>query len=408
MLKSRPLTSLEKLYSQIIPINVQLGIEVCDKSIIPTYIKRIQDFALVMHLRTDKDNLYHTDEVAPINKLPEDLPTLKDAVTYVLKNCKTADSFPLANISVNSKYLVFNSCHSFCDGKLLTRIIEQIQNPVQRPMPLFPTPIVINFADQVKKAPVLSHDYRDPIITHLKNIVPKKADPNDVFQNIYDKIDVKDLACYHNGKVSDLTDQFGIGLILASKALSNNQIDDGFGCQSAINLRPYLPGDRGLDLDIVDHVGISVLTSKNPKTVRELKTDLRSSFVKSEAQRNFFGHMKWDIEHYVNGGESEFPLTGLANVVSHIGPVKIRRPITDIMMRVDMEEPFEMVSVVPYSVMSETENSVRTHLVYGSNGISKDQMERFGRLFNHVMTKLDLDTPINDAIDILRDIDSKH
>ena len=117
--------------------------------------------------------------------------------------------------------------------------------------------------------------------------------------------------------------------------------------------------------------------------------------------------MKWDIEHYVNGGESEFPLTGLANVVSHIGMVKIRKPITDIMMRVDMEEPFEMVSVVPYSVMSETENTVRTHLVYGSNGISKKQMERFGRLFNHVLTKLDLDAPINDAINILRDIDSK-
>ena len=84
--------------------------------------------------------------------------------------------------------------------------------------------------------------------------------------------------------------------------------------------------------------------------------------------------MKWDIEHYVNGGESEFPLTGLANVVSHIGPVKIRKPITDVMMRVDMEEPFEMVSVVPYSVQSETENTVRTHLVYGSNGISKEQI----------------------------------
>lgn len=407
MLKSRPLTSLEKLYSQIIPINVQLGIEVNDKSIIPTYIKRIQDFALVMHLRTDKDNLYHTNEVAAIKQLPENLPTLKDAVTYVLKNCKTAEDFPLANISVNSKYLVFNACHSFCDGKLLTRIVEQIQNPVKREMPLFPTPIVVNFADKIKKAPVLSHDYRDPIITHLKNIIPKKADPNDIFQNIYNKFDVKDLTCYSNGKVSDLTDQFGISLILASKAMSK-EINDGFGCQSAINLRPYLPGNRGLDLDIVDHVGIAVLSSKNPKTVRQLKTDLRASFVESESKRNFFGHMKWDIEHYVNGGESEFPLTGLANVVSHIGPVKIRKPITDVMMRVDMEEPFEMVSVVPYSVQSETENTVRTHLVYGSNGISKEQMERYGRLFNHVMTKLDLDTPINDAINILRDIDSRY
>lgn len=407
MLKSRPLTSLEKLYSQIIPINVQLGIEVNDESIIPTYIKRIQDFALVMHLRTDKDNLYHTDEVAPINKLPENLPTLKDAVTYVLQHCKTADNFPLANISTNSKYIVFNACHSFCDGKLLTRIIEQIQNPVKREMPLFPVPIVINFADQIKKAPVLSHDYRDPIITHLKNDIPKKADPSDVFQNIFNKFDVEQLTCYNNGKVSDLTDHYAIGMILASKALSPG-VHDGFGCQSAINLRPYLPGDRGLDLDIVDHVGIAVLNSPNPKTVRELKTDLRASFVKSEAKRNFFGHMKWDIEHYVNGGEAEFPNIGLGNVVSHIGPVKIRKPITDIMMRVDMEEPLEMVSILSYSVQSETMNSVRTHLTYGSNGISKKQMERYGRLFDHVMTKLDLDTPIDDAINILRDIDRKY
>lgn len=97
--------------------------------------------------------------------------------------------------------------------------------------------------------------------------------------------------------------------------------------------------------------------------------------------------MKWDID---------IPLVGLANVVSHIGPVKIRKPITDIMMRVDMEEPFEMVSILSYSVQFEKQNSVRTHLTYGSNGISREQMVRYGRLFDHVMTKLDLDTPIGE------------
>lgn len=69
MIKSRPLTSLERLYTQIMPINVQLGIEVNDKTILQTQIKRIQDFTMAMHLRADKDKLYTTDEIAPINRL---------------------------------------------------------------------------------------------------------------------------------------------------------------------------------------------------------------------------------------------------------------------------------------------------------------------------------------------------
>lgn len=406
MLKSRPLTPLEKLYSQIIPINVQLGIEVNDKSILPTYIKRIQDFTLAMHLRVDKNNLYHTDEVAPINHLPENIPTLQDAVSHVLKYHKTKDTFPLANISINSKYLVFNSCHSFCDGKLLARILEQIQDPVQRAMPLFPTPVAVTFSEQIKNAQVIQRDYRDPRITHLQNTPPKSADPNDIFQNVCNKFDIQKLVCYKNGKVSDLTNQLACGLILASKAMSN--LNDGYGAQNCVNLRQYLPGLRGDDLDIVDHVGISVLTSENPKTVRQLKTDLRASLLDSLKKKKHFSHMRWEIEHYVDGGESEFPPIGLGNLVSHIGPLKIRKPITDVMMRVDMEEPFEFISVIAYSVVFETNNSVRTHLTYGANAITEKKVRRYGRLFNYVMTDLDLDTPINDAVNILREIDSKY
>lgn len=118
--------------------------------------------------------------------------------------------------------------------------------------------------------------------------------------------------------------------------------------------------------------------------------------------------MKWEIEHYVDGGQSEFPWIGLGNLVSHIGPVRIRSPITDVMMRVDMEEPFEFISVIAYSVISESENSVRTHLTYGAEGITKKNMERYVRLFDHAMTKIILDTPIDDAIGILRDLDSKY
>lgn len=405
MIKSRPLTSLERLYTQIMPINVQLGIEVNDKSILPTYIKRIQDFTMAMHLRADKDNLYTTDEVAPINHLPENLPSLQDAVTYVLKNFKTKETFPLANISINSKYLVFNSCHSFCDGVFLTRILNQMQNPIKPVLPPFPTPIVVNFKEQIKKAKVIQRDYRDPQITHLENIKPKSADPSDIFQNYCSKFDAKSLTCYQNGKVSDLTNHFASSMILASKAISN--LNDGYGAQNCVNLRPYLANNRGQDLDIVDHVGIAVMTSEKPKTIRQLKTNLRESLNKSLSEKRFFSHMKWEIEHYVDGGESEFPWIGLGNLVSHVGPVKIRKPITDVMMRVDMEEPFEFISVIAYSVISETENSVRTHLTYGSEGISRKNVARYVNLFDYAMTKLDLDTPIDDAIGILRDVDSK-
>ena len=88
-----------------------------------------------MKPEADKDKLYTTDEIVPINRLSEILPSLQEAVTYVLKNFKTKDTFPLANLSINSKYFVFNSCHSFCDGVFLTRILNQIQNPIK---PTFP------------------------------------------------------------------------------------------------------------------------------------------------------------------------------------------------------------------------------------------------------------------------------
>ncbi|OHT05250.1 hypothetical protein TRFO_27056 [Tritrichomonas foetus] len=407
---SRPLTDLEHLYISIIPINIQLGIEVDDPSVIPAYIKRIQNTSLAMHLRADKDNLYHTNDVAPIFKLPEKTKNLQEAVTYAIQHCKTTQSFPLAVLAANSRHLVFNACHTFCDGKMLKTLVSEVQNPTNKKMPFLPVPILTNFAEQLKGLPPLSHDYNDPIITHLDNTHPKEEDKSDIFSNIFSKFNVQDLKCFNNGKVKGLTEHLSSSLILAAKALGD--LGDGYGLQGAMDLRPFLPGDRGEDLDIVDHVGNFIMTSKNPKTVHDLQQDLRKCIKDAVEKKTFLNHMVWDIQHYCTNEnnneetkEPEFPVRGLGCYVSNVGQVRIKKPITDIMMRVDMEEPYTMMSIIAYSVVSEFENSVRTHLTYGTKGTTKAYMEKLNRKFDYAMTKLNPQTSINDAIEILRKID---
>lgn len=407
---SRPLTPLEHLYIHIIPCNIQLAIKVEDSSVIPEYIKRIKQTSLALRLRADDNNLYRTTEDSPVLKIPENITDMKSAIEYSLLNCQPQKTFPLANIAHNSNMIVFHSIHTFCDGAMLMRIVEEIQHPTNPRMPeSLPTPVLITLKDTLDKLPTLSHDFRDPICTHFKNTIPKVEDKTDIFQNIVGKYPVSTMKCYNNntGKVEGLTEFMGASLVLATKAI--NDIGDGYGLQCAINLRPYLPEHRRRDLDIVDHVSNFIMNSKNPRTVGEMCNDFVQCKKYALKNKTFLSHTKWDVEHYVNGNdEVQLPNIGLANSISHVGQVRIKRPIKDIMMRVDMEDPYEFICVVAYSVISETENTFRSHLNYGRVATTKRDMQRLNDAYGFVLQNVGKDTPIKEAISMIKQFDRRN
>lgn len=407
---SRPLTPLEHLYIHIIPCNIQLGIQVENPSVIPEYIKRIQNTSLALHLRADKDNLYRTNELAPVQKIPESIKTMQGAVEYSLLSCRPQQTFPLATIAHNSNMIVFHAIHSFCDGAMLMRIVQEIQHPTNPKMPdSLPVPILISFKDQLNGIPTISHDYRDPIITHLANKHPKVPDTKDVFQNIFEKFPIESLKIYQNGKISGLTEFMGASLVLASKAIGD--VGDGYGLQGAMDLRPYLPVHRQKDLDIVDHVGNFIMSSPKPNTVNDICQDFRKCLKGAQTNKTWLNHMKWDIDHYCNdNGEvkEDFPYSGLGNYISNVGQVHIKKPIKDIMMRIDMEEPYEMIAIITYSVISERENSIRSHLNYGRNGTTRKYMQRLHDAYGFALQNVGREKTIKDAISMIKMFDRRN
>ncbi|KAH0794682.1 hypothetical protein GPJ56_001434 [Histomonas meleagridis] len=355
---------------------------------------------------SDGKNLISTNKDVPVMHIPE-FPNLKDSVEYVLTHNAPKENFPLATISTNSNQLIFNCCHTFGDGSHLKRIVSELQNPTNTPLPKLPTPILTTFSEELSRLSPLSHDYRDPMFTHLKNQTPEKADPTDVFQNIVSKFPANTLSCYHNGKISGLTEHISASLVLSAKAIGG--LSDGFGTQNAVDLRPFLPKHLQKSLGIIDHVGMVIMTSQKPKTFGDLKKDFRATLNDAISRKLFFNHMKWDILHYCSdeGVKEELPLQGLMVLLSNVGQVHIKKPITDVMMRVDMEEPYSVASIISYSVISEKENSVRTHLTYGAKGTTKHYMERLNKVFEYAMRNFQPSLEIDKAIDILRKIDKK-
>ena len=393
---SRKLRPTE-LFSICQPSRIQLALDIEDPNVISKYVDILNKIVASLHLRCDYSNVYQTPKKSKVFHLPENLTKLDDCIAWSLMYAPVESTWPLATIAVNSHKLVLNSTHAFMDGGGFVNIVNELLNPtVDKPITPLQMAMEDVFADEISNSPPDPLGLRDKTFTHFKETPPKSPDFGDVLELVPFQSPVEHLACYNNGKVKGLTEWISTAMILASKAM--HDLGDEFGIQTAINLRQYLPPERitwnttSLSLSVGMRAGY-------PNTVDELLLRLRKSLNEAVRTKQALKALKWMS---TSNGMEDLPHQGLILYLSNVGQIRIKRPIRDVMMRVNQESPDDATCTISYSVISDTANIVKTHTMYGREYVTNAKMREFVKLYSYGLQHLKRNMTIEEAINLLK------
>lgn len=374
-----------------------MALDVDDPTAIPDILKIVEKSATALHVRADYKNVYQTAEPVKVHKIPDTILDLEKAVEWSLLYAPVEKQYPLATVSASSHKVVINSTHAFMDGGALVNIMNDVVNqkmPEDREYLPIPTEKVIE--QELKEVAPLVTDFRDPRLTHFHMVPPAEPNYGDVLEIVSSAYPVHQLGCYTGGKVKGLTEWLSAAMILSSKAIRD--LGDGFGVQTAVNVRQHLPSTR------VSHntpalAGSVAMRTQNPKTVGDLLFQLRQSLNTAIREKHVFGQLKWVI----TDGQETHPRNGLGIHLSHVGQLKVKRPIKDVMLRVSQEAPEEITCMLAYSVISEKKNILKTHINYGNETGTYEQMELFNKLVGHAVRNMKKSMTVEEAIHWLAD-----
>ena len=395
-LVSRKMAATEKQFTFIRPSTIQLAFDVEDPTAIPPMIGTVKRTLGALHLRTDGENVFPTDEPVKVHQIPESVTDLKDSILWVRENANTDVTYPLATISASSHKLVINANHGFADGGTLFQTFKEVMNPTPNFPKLLPIPLVVEevFAKELKNAVPVTREWRNPYITHLKVDKPDQADPNDTEGFVQSEVPASSLFCCTNGKVKGLTESLGACAVLSAKAI--HDLGDKFGLQASVDLRRFMTPEQKRNVSSV--VGCMVLQAPNPRTVGELCDQLRASLEHEVSTGQPFNHWKWLIEV----GKETYPFIGLGLYLSNIGQFKIRKPVRDVMIQATGAKTSELLLVLSYSVVSDTQNIVKNQICYGQAMTTRAQAARYSKLTDFALTHLRRNMTIDEALKLLR------
>lgn len=201
IIASRPMNFFERVTANVFPCFINLAIDIEDPKAIPDYLEIIKRNSPPFYMKADKENLYRfANTKFPIHNIPETIIDLKDSIVWSLKNCPVTGSDPLATVAVNSHKIVLNYCHSFFSGAMLMHVVNEIQNPSNLEIPIFP--LTIEETYPLQEIQPLSYHYQLPHLTHYINKRVKYPDQTDIFQQVNSQFDITKLPCckYNNQK----------------------------------------------------------------------------------------------------------------------------------------------------------------------------------------------------------------
>ena len=393
----RKLTPMEDYSIKWRPSMIQLALDIEDPRAIPKCVETLKNVTSSLHLRCDDTKVYQTTKEPPIHKLPEHLTNLEDCIQWTLLYAPVSTTWPMGTISVSSHKVVLNSTHAFLDGHGFVDLINEIMNPTVKGL-IDPRPVPMEHVlkKELQSCEPYALDLRDTSFTHFKNVAPKQPDYGDVLELVAYQCPAEQLSCYENGKVKGLTEWISASMILAAKAI--HDLGDEFGIQAAVDMRQHLPPEE-LSWHTSSLSGTIGLRAGHPKTVNELLNRLRSSLNDALKTKQAIKSTKWLIQ---TEGKETLPHNGLVLYISNVGPIRIKRPVRDLMMRVNQEAPEDASVTASYSVISETANIVKTHTIYGREYATRAQMSEFVKLYSYGLKNLKRSMTIRDAINLLK------
>jgi Iap family predicted aminopeptidase len=104
---------------------IQMALKVKNSSLIEKYSKKFFAICTPFHLSANLENMTLKLESKnnSLIKMPEEISSLDTAIKWSLENAHPNSTNNLATLSANSKIIVYNVNHAFCDGECLNKFL---------------------------------------------------------------------------------------------------------------------------------------------------------------------------------------------------------------------------------------------------------------------------------------------
>ena len=408
MSETRPLCIMETPYSTVAPCYIQLGIEVSDPSKIKEYCKRIMELAVGFHLTVDVENKtvildHHSNKVF---EMPNSVDNLEAAINWSMANAKPNETTQVATLAANDRFIVYNSNHAWSDGGQWIRIVEEMQRDDYKAPEITMPPSVLSektFKKAVEESEPLFVSMFDKSMTQFRVEAQYKGDDSKFVRSAFP---VSTLKGYKDGHMHQLTASLVAAFILATKAFSGYD-DDGYGVQSAINIRRYLEEPLRSSMSFGYQSGnIVIQTKEKPETVDDLINQLDKTLKEEIDKEAFLGHTRYLLLPLLHPDDKRYipqAPRGLGLYLTNIGRFKVKEPIKDIMLNVHQTVLPYSVVLLSYSVDSEKDNVLHNHFIHRLTDTSSEVMQKYMDLLNYALVNMKRDSSIADFVNYLKE-----
>ena len=412
MATQRPICAMEAGYLTNGHCYIQMAIRVKNSSLIEKYSKKFFAICTPFHLTANIDNmtLKLESKENTLIKMPEEISSLNSAIKWSLENAHPNSTNHIATLSANSKIMVYNVNHAFCDGGMFKQIFEELQKEdFIEPKLNLPLTFFTTYIDKIKSAEPHTLSPKNPKFTHFKPIKEENSNySDDKCEIVFSEINAEKIFNYENGHIHNLTAILTASMILAAKALSD--YDDGYGVQAAIDVRRYMDEKIKRSWDLNFHAGNISIDCSEPKTIKDLINGLDTKLKFEIKNEEWLNHTHYLLLPLLNPGDKRyinFDDYGLGLYLTQMGMFKSNGEIADIMINVNQENNVDCIVLQSYSFICGNKNIIKNHIIFRKTGINSNLAKRYLNLIDYCLKNLNLDSDVHEFINILKNQNKK-
>ena len=407
---SRPLDTVEKVFINM-KCYVQLVIELEDEKAAPEFVNKLQKYVYGLHLRADDDNSILHNNKQPVYEIPKGMNDYNQISNWIYTNHTPPIHQALAAVAARDNLVAVNINHLCGDGRVLKILTETLPLPEQEIKYAIPPSSFTLFKDEIDqlarsglKTYFIAED------PNISRIIPKEKPENILNATGFDvkSSHVSKLVCNNNGKIKGLTESLWTATTLGIAAYNGTL--SPCGTATPVDLRPYIKGNFG-QFEICNSVGsISVCAEMNPEeTVEDLGRKMRQDFIRKNKNNEAFGYQVATNRALIQGNPYP-PIPGLGFELSNVGPVKLFKPIKNILMScLCPNGPSYESSLATFSTISEIPefNQITTGFIFSNHILSLNDASRINGSFQYALTHIRPEMKIKDALEEIKRFQSQ-
>ena len=395
MAVARPVSATERFHISA-NLMVQLAMELESPKYVKEAVEALQRGVVGLRLKTDGVNLISRPVNENVYQLPSSLSCARHAASHMAKHHTLPLNECLASVGCNDRFVVLNCNHACADGGFLLHILSHWRDHTGLDSQ-FPTTAFDVFPEtNDMKGPFEWALGLDKIAGIKGERTGKNGDDSVLADHVTAIVPAKSLQCYRGGKCQGLTDTLWAGLSLAVNASSHKWSE--FGVKTCYDLR-RMTNPSDVKWSLCNHFcGIVIVPQivDEDMTLGEFRQEFRKAFNTQLKNNGPLGFIGW-LKNLQGPRLSPVEVDGPTAEVTNVGPVMLKRPVTDIWMQQTMKSTWTegTMSLLSYSIMDETgRNDVVTRLRFSPTSVRRERAEQISKAILHIAQHVPLSAPI--------------